>query len=294
MQAVPAVLSLVDGADTITIRPERATAGDPIICKSWDLGSPAVREVTADRAGVDGTIDTSAYTGSRTVTLDLAILGDRHNSPYWYAERLAAMTHPYRRPRLRIRRATPEAYGQTWEMALRGSPYSLAYGQRAAALLEMQLSFVAPLGYLEGNFQGYDSAAADPSTWTYLTFPVTFPTSFGVGGLTNPALTLAVGGSAPISPLVYVRGPATAPDLRTDAGERFSLPGLTLATGQTVEIDMDAGTVRLNGAPDASVFGAVDWAVSTFWRWFPGQHTVRYMSSTGQMSVYWRDRRYTI
>lgn len=294
MQAVAASLVLIDEIDTLTIRPERATAGDPIVCRQWDLGAPEVRAAVADRASADGTIDRAGFTGARAVTFDLQILGDSNNSPYAYAERLAAMTHPSRRPKLRVTRNTPEAYGQTWEMTLRGNPFSVSYGRRAAALLEMQLSFAAPNGYLEGDNQGYDSGTPSGLVDTGVTFPVTFPLATGNGGAENPYLDLIVGGSAPIHPIVYVFGPATNPELRTDADERFKLTGLTLATGQFVQIDMGAGTVRLDGAPEASIYHLVDFGVSTFWRWQPGLHTVRYLATSGRMAVHWRDRRLTI
>lgn len=294
MKAVPASLALVDGAETITIRPTRATAGDPIICRSWDLGAPDVRSAAADRTNQDGVIDTAGFTGARTVTLELVILGDLNNSPYHYAERLAAMTHPYRRPKLRITRNSPEATGQTWEMVLRGNPYSLSYGRTAAAMLEMQLSFSAPTGYLEGDYQGYTSALASVQPSTGITFPITFPLDTGTAIASNPLLTLTVGGSAPVSPLMFIYGPSVAPKLVCETGEQFSMPGLNLLSGQIVQIDMAAGTVLLDGSPTASLFSTVDWTVSTFWRWFPGVHVVNYVASTGRMGVFWRDRRFTI
>jgi hypothetical protein len=295
MEAVPASLTLVDGAESIVIRPERATAGDPIICKQWDLGSPDVRAVSADRPGTDGTVDSSGYTGARTVTMDLVIRGDATNSAYAFAERLASLTHPYRRPQLKITRASPEARGQTWSIELRGNPYSLAYGQRAAALLEMQLSFNAPLGYLEGDYQGYDTAVAgsvlaDPG----FTFRTAFPANFGFTSNTNPVIGFTVGGSAPVSPLVYLFGPVTNPAVTDEAGNTFAFDGLSLADGENIQIDMGAGTILRTGFADPAVFDAVDWSVSSFWRWWPGAHTLRYTATSGRASVYWRDRRYTI
>lgn len=294
MKAVAASLVLVDQDDEIVLRPERATAGDPIICRQWDLGAPEVRAASTDRANADGTIDRAGYTGSRAVAFDLQIVGDANNSPYAYAERLATMAHPSRRPRLRITRNTPEAYGQVWEMELRGNPYSLAYGRRAAALLEMQLSFTAPLGYLVGENQGYEANPAEDIVDTGMSFPVTFDLSTGNGGGDNPVLSLVVGGSVPIHPVIYVYGPAVNPDLSTDAGDRFKFSNLTLNSGEFVQIDMGAGTVRLNGAPESTVFHTVDFSVSTFWRWLPGVNTVHYTAPSGQMVVQWRDRRISI
>lgn len=294
MQAAPAQLVLVDESDTLTIRPAVATANDPIVCKEWDLGAPEIRSASSDRAGGDGTIDRAGFTGARTVTFDLVILGDYHNSPYAYVERLVAMTHPSRRPKLQITRNTPEAYGQTWEMELRGNPFSISYGRRAAALLELQLSFVAPLGYLVGDNQGYDSGFVMEGSGSNLTFPVTFPMGTGQNTTGNPSLTLHVGGSVPVHPIIYIFGPATNPEVRTDDGLRVLFDGLALSAGQFVQIDMAAGTVRLDGAPEASVYHLVDFTVSTFWQWLPGAHTVRYIATSGQMSVHWRDRRFTI
>lgn len=294
MRAIPASLVLVDDTDSITIRPSRAAHTDPIMCKQWDLGAPEVRAASSDRAGADGTIDRAGYTGSRTVVLDLQVFGDYVNSAYAYVERLTAMAHPSRRPRLRITRNSPEAYGQTWEMQLRGNPFTLAYGQRAAAMLELQLSFAAPLGYLEGDNQGYDSADVDAVADTGIALPLAMPLATGTGGPENPYLTLTVGGTAPVPPIVYIYGPATDPEVRTDDDERFVFSGLVLDSGQFVQVDMSAGTVRLGGATDASVFHLVDFTLSTFWTWNPGVHVVRYIATSGRMAVHWRDRRHTI
>lgn len=290
----PAQLVIYDDRDAITLRPERATADDPIICRQWDLGAPEVRSSTADRAHSDGTIDRAGYTGSRTVTFDLQILGDRDGSAYAYAERLTAMCHPSRRPVLRASRSTPEAYGQTWEMLLRGNPFSVSYGRRAAALLEMQLSFTAPMGYLEGDNQGYESAQASANATTGIVFPEVMPLSIAPGTAANPLLTLRVGGSAPIHPVLYFFGPAVNPEIRSDDGERFKFTSLTLSEEQFVQVDMATGTVLLNGDPAATIFHLVDFSASTYWTWDPGVHVVRYLATSGRMAVHWRDRRFTI
>lgn len=294
MHAVPAQLSLVDGPTELVIRRVPATGGDPILCRSWDLGSPAVRENVVDRPGADGTNDSTQFTGSRNVTLDLVVFGDADMNPYAYVEQLTAMAHPSRRPLLRISRQGTEPTGGAWDMVLRGNPYSITYGQRAAALLELQLNFTAPLGYLEGPLIGYDSAEVDTSDQVNVAFPIWFPLNTGYGGSANPTLALDVGGSVPISPIIYVYGPVSSPDVRTEDGERFYLPGLVLLDGQFVQIDMSAGTVLWGGQPGTDLFNKVDWGQSTFWRWQPGRHVVHYFGSSGHISVHWRERRYTI
>lgn len=294
MRAVPASLTLVSDTDSIELRPARARASDPVVCSRWDLGAPSVRESEVDMPGADGSIDRSSYTGSRSVSFELVVFGDDTQSPYAYLERLEAMTHPGIRPVLRIERDVPEAAGQTWEMQLRGNPFSIAYGRAAAAKLDLTLQFTAPLGYLEGDWQAYQSLQADETSATGFSAPFSFPLATGNTTADNPILYATVRGSAPIAPYLYINGPATNPRITDDSGQSFTFTGLTIALNQFVEIDMGAGTVRLMGSPDASVYHLVDFSVSTFWRWPPGEHVVRYFATSGSVAVSWRDRRYSI
>jgi hypothetical protein len=297
----PAELKLIDGATTITVRPRVAGYADPIMCKEWDLGAPDIRTVYNPLPGTDGTAGGAGYLGSRTVSLDLQILGGRSpddgqvHDAYWYQQQLTAMTHPSRRPALTISRNGGLFSGQVYTMALRGNPYTIPYGRRAGAMLEMQMSFTAPAGLLEGPLQSITSrlAGAHDGDWK---FPMTFPYSFGEGGSLHPFVDVAVGGGAPVAPIVYITGPCTNPSVSTDDGEWFEFTGLTLLSGQTVQIDMDAGTI-LVAAPDAQVaaetysaYHLVNWTRTTFWRWLPGTHTVRYLASSGIVTVQWRDR----
>lgn len=300
MQAVPAKLTLVSDTDTIDIRPAVPHAFNPVVCSSWDLGAPAVRDSAVDRPGGDGTLDRTSFTGSRTVTFDLHIFGDVNASAYAYAERLAAMTHPSVRPRLIITRNTPENIGVDWELELRGSPYSMTYERTSASKLDMQLSFTAPLGYLQtSKWRSVETGQVNSTAtvgWTpgvgapQLTLP------FSTGSTTSAygTLNLTVGGSAPVTPVIYIYGPVTNPEIRDDAGNRFKFAGLTLDSGQFVQIDMGAAAVRIGGAPDSSVYYLVDFSVSSFWAWRPGVHTVRYLASSGSLAVQWRDRRFSI
>lgn len=293
MKSVPAVLTLVSDTDSIVLRPPAAKSTDPIVCTVWDLGSPTVRESGSDRPGADGVIDRSSFIGSRVVTFELHIFGDINNSPYAYMERLAAMTHPGIRPRLRIQRNSPEADGQTWEMELRGSSYSLSYGRVAAAKLDVQLSFSAPNGVLVGDWrEAVIGERVDGGTG--FIFPFKMPFTLGSAASTAAIVYFTVGGSAPIQPIVYIYGPCTNPEVRDDAGQRFVFSGLTLAVNSFVQIDMAAATVRIGGTSDASVYHLVDFSLSTFWSWWPGPHSLRFMSSTGSASVQWRDRRLSI
>lgn len=304
----PAELKLINGTTTVTVRPRDANAADPIMCKSWDLGAPDIRRTTVNNAGSDGTTIGAGYLGSRTVTLELQILGGKSrddgeiHDAYWYAEKLTAMAHPQATPTLAITRNGGTYAGRTFNMALAGQPYTMTMDRVAAAMLSLTMVFLAPTGTLEGPLYSVQSQPAGQSTDAWV-FPEHLPDGFGHGPYLNPLMSITVGGSTPISPTIYITGPATNPRLESSDGDVFAFSGLTLAAGETVQIDMGAGTVLIGdavtgliAATDASRYQQVDFSVSTFWRWDPGVHTVRFLGNGqgGTTTIQWRERQLTI
>lgn len=309
----PAALTLTNGDEKVVIRPQYPSGGDPVICKAWDLGSPEVRYTSVSNPGADGTTYSEGFVGSRTVTLDLAILGDAGgHDAYWYASRLSRMAHPMASPILTIQRPYADAPdgttdGTPYHMTLRGSPYTLPYTARSAALLEMQLVFTCPLGLLESELRQYavSDIAGDEGVTEWF-FPAAFPKTFGIVGAVFPQLSVTVRGDTAITPTIYIHGPVVDPQITAidpknpDASETFKFDGLTLTSGQLVQIDMGTGSIRLaKGSSgqildDMTVYNTVDWTVSTFWRWLPGDHAILFHSTTGSITVEFRERRLTI
>lgn len=296
----PAELKLVSGSTLVTIRPANATAADAIACKAWDLGSPEVRVTPVPIPGGDGTVEGPGYLGPRTVTFDLQILGgpDRttgvYHDAYWYADTLTAMCHPQANTVLKIRRDGGSFPGQEWEMRLRGNPWTLPMTKQSAAYLSLSLSFTAPLGMLESPLRSLQSMPGGTNTGDWV-FPVALPDGFGNSNYINPRLDVTIGGSAAISPTIYLSGPATNPYIETADGEVFAFQGLTLAAGDLAQIDMGAGTIikGRQGMPadeDNTLYHLVDFTRSTFWRWKPGIHIVRLHQSSGTMTIQWRER----
>jgi hypothetical protein len=313
----PAELTLTNGSTSILVRRMYPRGADPVICKTYDLGAPEFRYTTVANPGTDGTSYSDGFVGARTVTFELAIMGDhnpqqdpdRHDA-YWYASRLAAMTHPMAKPVLSIERyddVTAESltklppntrYAQT--MQLRGAPYSLPYTSRSAALLEMQLVFTCPLGLIEGPPLKYTVEDTDPNDepqdWV---FPAKFDKKFGAFNNAFPRLIIDVGGDTAIAPTLYISGPCTNPEVLSGE-DRFAFDGLILDAGQTVQVDMATGSVRLGTEAtgtildDMTVYNTVDWAVSTFWRWLPGRHEVFYLSTHGNLTIQFSERRLTV
>lgn len=299
MRLHPAKLVLSDSLDTVVIRPEIATAADGVVCREWDLGAPTIRENVVDRPGADGAVDTTLHIGARTVSFDLVIRGDDTVSAYEYVDRLTAMTHPYRRPELVINRTNnpPQAVAGEWRMRLRGNPYSVVFGRRAAAMIEMQLSFSAPDGVLEGATRGLSTegnAVTNDDGNDGLILPTPFPWTMGGAGRTGRLMSFVVSGVLPVQPNLIIYGPVTNPYISTSDDEEFSLPGLTVASGEFVTVSMSNGQALLNGDPALSVYDYIDFTESSFWSWKPGERTVTMAGQTGQLVVQWRERRLTI
>lgn len=300
----PAALTLIDGGVTIPIRPENPTAGDPVFCTSWDLGAPEVRINSTPRPGADGVDEGSGYLGASTVTLELLIRGDGTDNaaghdPYWYTNQLAAMCHPNRRPVLAVTRRDETSGGKTWYLSLRGNPWALPFDRSSAARLAMTLTFTAPLGLFESDLRTVYSPTANTVAATDWHFPAAFPHGFGpTSGA--PKAVCAVGGTSSINPILYINGPVTNPGIRDELGQKFSFDNLKLLDGQTVRIDMGAGSVLIANPETgfsetaADVFHTVDFETSTFWVWPPGTHTVSMINDTGSFAVQWRDRQLTI
>jgi hypothetical protein len=305
-QRKPAELRLVNGTDTIVIRPRNAGALDPILCKQWDLGAPEVRTTSVANPGADGVTLSDGFVGSRTVTLDLAIMGGADpitgqvHDAYWYAAKLTQMAHPKASPRLLITRDDELNAGKTWAMDLRGSPYSLPFTSRSASVLDLQLTFTCPLGLIEGPLQSFTTAASSDETGqTDLDLPMLTPFTFGLIGSKYPRLTLDVGGDSTVAPVIYIAGPVADPNV-ISGPDKFAFKGLTLKAGQAVQVDMATGDVRLGDlvsgqiTDDMGAYNTVDWAVSTFWQWAPGPHTILYRNTSGNVTVQYRERRLTI
>ena len=291
MDAAPAQLTIVDDYDSITVRPVPVHSGHPVTCRTYEIGAPEIRDASTPRIGQDGVYDDSAFTGARPVSLDLVIRGDGSGSPYSYLERLVAFAHPGRRPYLYMSRygVTPDG---PWRMRLRGNPFSITHSRRAAALLELGLAFTSPTGYFESPQKslGTSPTGAQDTDWS---FPMSFPYTFGSSGIT-PSLTFDVVGSAPVSPIITIYGPAVNPELVADDGTLFAFNGLTLDVNQHVYIDMGVGAVNLNADPTSSVWHLVDWGRSRWFRLMTGTRRITIRGITGAATVYWRNRRLTI
>lgn len=113
-----------------------------------------------------------------------------------------------------------------------------------------------------------------------LTFPATFPLVFGTTG-TFGSVNVTNSGNANSAPTFRVYGPVTNPSLTNyTSGTTFTV-GITLASGEFLDIDMSARTVLLGGTGNRySYVTAPNW-----WELVPGVNEVRFTASTGSSST---------
>ncbi len=242
---------LVDSAGTELLRMDPTWA--EFTLNRLDLGFPEVRAVSDPLAGGDGEVDSTQYVGARAITAALTL--SRPVGPK--LDLLRGLCHPGRRLWLHVAR-------DDWD----GERRILVRGNDVAAvpanLTRAQVGWRAPAGLLE-------AVAADSVTLSPVgnasggaAYPLTYPVAFNPGLVPGAAL-LQVGGTVPAPPIIDIYGPCHDPLVRLiGTGEQVRLL-MPVAAGQFVRVDMTARTVLLNGDPNQSRYGRLDFATSSWW-----------------------------
>lgn len=134
--------------------------------------------------------------------------------------------------------------------------------------------FSCPDGVLyDLNTQTCQARLPDPGTM--LTFPVTFPVTFGsmpVGGFTS----ISNPGLYPSWPVLAINGPCSIPQISLPATGQFLNLNLSLSNADQLVIDMYAGSIILNGT---DVRNSTMEAGSTFWSIPPGSSQIKFQSA---------------
>jgi hypothetical protein len=134
-----------------------------------------------------------------------------------------------------------------------------------------------------------------------LTFPATFPLSFG-GGSSAGTITLNNTGDIETRPIVVINGPVTSPTIQnqtTGALVTIKNPnqvGFTIQTGEKLWVDMDQHEVYYYSVGSSIGSARRSWVVagSTWWDLAPGTSVVAFSSQDASLpspaptcSVYW-------
>jgi hypothetical protein len=136
--------------------------------------------------------------------------------------------------------------------------------------------------------QALSSAATGlPSAAGGLTFPATFPLTFGAVSSANTILAVNSGNFA-ARPLLVMTGPVDTPTVLHTTSGRYLTFAISLAAGDTLTVDLDARSVLLNGT--ASRRSALS-ADSSWWELTPGSNTVQYnaaATTASTLTMTWR------
>jgi hypothetical protein len=289
-----------------------------------DLGSARTREVVEDAPDADGTLDSTAFIGSRVVTIGVRVLRDNGPAVHVLADRLAAFTSPRLRPYLYVQRdEEPER-----RLQLRRSQWSAPIAKGRA--LDIVAQWVAPTGVLESaELQSSTVSAAGPGSNLGRRYDRVYDgggeswlteddepwlteddepwlTSSGEAGTgprrypaAEPAGTSSMfnAGTADAYPVLRVYGPCQDPTIENlTQGKALVFGGLAIDAGEFVEIDTRAKTVRFLGLATDSRYGTVVFAESSWWTLSPGPNAVRFtpaeFSAAAEVVIEWRDAWY--
>jgi hypothetical protein len=272
-------MRLVDGTSEMILLPR-----DGLMVQGLDAGFPSVREVTEDRPGTDGEIDSTALFGSRAVSLDLLAV----QTPGAFEDELAGYLSPSSRPYLYV---VDDEWGQERRLRLRSVQASTARSaDMPPTVRHIQAQWKAPDGIWEdATGDTLVTILADISDGAGLAWPVTFPilwaatAAAGSQIITNPGTVAAYF-------VARLYGPCTGPSLlNVTTGEEITFTSdLVLGAGDYVEVDTREHTALAESLADASRLNYYDFAASTWWRLAPGAQEIRFSGasvSTGAQVV---------
>lgn len=251
---------------------------------------PAVREVTEDRPGADGSIDRTEYLTTAAVTIDMTL------SQTFRAvlDQLNQYLAPWARPWLIV---SDDEWTSDRRIQLRADTGSRPYtAPDYPAVLRVQMQWKAPAGVWEDTALSVYEIASDVPDVTGLAFTAATGLAFtAAAGMafspsTAHASTLVtVRGSARPSWSAKLYGPVTGPKLtRDDLGVSVAFTDdMVIPAGDYVEIS-SARTANYLSDPASSRLTMIDFANSTWWTLDPATTAqIRYhgTSGTGPTSV---------
>lgn len=273
------------------------------VCKELNLGWPEVREVVNNRPDADGIDDRTQYFGSRAVSA--SILASEQLGAVSVDEVAASFGYfmsPAIRPELHYvleRPGNPERV-----LVVRGSGYTWPIdggGKR-----EVQLQWIAADPVARDATVKTANAWAGSASPAGRSYNLTFNRVYPPGSGSSTVATVLTVGEVPVSPLLRVYGPATSPEVYSDAYDagggqvaRYQIlwkPGVVIDAGTFVEVDCARHTATLNGDPTQPVLDRILWtesqwvvfhpAPSTNALWMAGGSTA---SGITQVEAIWRD-----
>ena len=249
---------------------------DGFVVTSFDIGYPVVREVSFNNALADGTTDTTTYVGSRAVTIAMRL--DNTGCNGHETQDLLDRITPYVSPRIRPTLVytvdkTSTNPNHVRSLVLRGADAPFTVDAPKALTLVCQWVAAEPFtSSLEDTCAvAILTEASEFGRYYDLSFDRDYPPSPPVGvTLFTPA------GNAPMDWTGTITSSVTDPLLLVN-NVPIQFSGISLTTGQTINIDTANRTILRNNDPNDSVYGLTNFQD---WNWDdirvrPGLNAIR-------------------
>jgi hypothetical protein len=259
-------LETLSPAGTVTNTLDLMDAANSYQVASLDVGFPTVRDVVAPLPTRDGDYDSTRLYGPRSVTVAGSFVPSSAGSRQKALQALRWWCQPRLRPRVVY--AVDGDCAPLW-LGIRGSHLGAPISN--AAVSAFTAAWVAP-----------DPVARALTTQSATINP-------GASG------TVTNAGTYRAWPVLDVYGPCTNPVVTwvTPAAGAVVFAGLTIASGDYVEVDTNAQTALLNANPGASVYPWIDFHNTRWAGLEPGATTLSFTasssSSPAHVVVKWAD-----
>jgi hypothetical protein len=253
---------------------------DPYVVTSLQIGSPAVRAVTRDRALADGSFDDTRFLGARAVTVAVTLKnGAAQGDMQSLIDRVVPYMSPRRRPLIAwqlpgsAETRAMEVRGESWPFTLEGPKFPT-----------LGLQWVCPSGEIVGGVLDPLCTLITPGADLELGRP--YPEDYADGGRSYPfsgtvgARIIENPGSAWANWTLSIFGAATGPRFTINGSTiEFDRGGnLVVGVGSSVVLDSRERTVLMNNDPANSVYYKTNYDE---WSWdelrlHPGTNQVRF------------------
>jgi len=263
-------VKLVDGSREMTLLPRQ---DDGIFLQSISAPMPEVREVVSARTDDDGTRDETALFGARACSIEVLVTQD----PRGFEDELTRYLHPRSRPYLVV---DDDGWSQARRLRLRVSQFDAPLGLDLARIdaRRITVGWQVPDGIWEANAAAEETVVADVDTsGDGFSLPMTLPLTLTATTETGANLVTNLG-AVPSHFTARLYGPCTAPRLVNETtGEEIAFTsGLSLASGEYVEIDTRERSANLLSNPATTRLQYVDFMATSWWLLQPGLNQVRY------------------
>lgn len=241
----------------------------PPVRRCRGLGSPGPRADVTPRATRHGAVDRSLYYDGRVIDLDGMIVGATELEAWEAFDALKGRLQLGSTHVLRFRR-TGIATDEQAEVVV-ASPVDDGVTYEAPNVVRWTVSLHAPDPRMYGSV--LRSGSVDPAASIEgggVTFPLVLPITFSTSTATHLELTNA--GNSGTPPTLTLRGPVGNPVFDNDTIGKSIYITYKLGESDTVEVDVNARLVRLNGAERMDLLNAAD---TEWWEMVAGTNRLR-------------------